>query len=157
VCHLSFKDIAIDSRDNPRLLQVIIKQSKTDPFRKGVTIYLGTTDSIICPVRVMLSYLAMRGGQTGPLFISQNGHGITRRMFSSELDSLLTKLNLNRKQYNTHRFRIGAAASAVQAKIPESHIKMLGRWESNAYQRYIKTPPSELAKLSKKLATSLYF
>jgi len=102
--HLSFKDIAIDSGDNLHLLQAVIKQSKADPFRKGVTIYLGTTDNVICPVRAMLSYLAMRGGQTGPLFISQNSYGTTWQMFSSKLISLLTKLNLNRKQYNTHTF-----------------------------------------------------
>ena len=29
--HLSMKDIAVDNKDNPRLLQVTIKQSKTDP------------------------------------------------------------------------------------------------------------------------------
>jgi len=104
-CHLSFKDIAIDSRDNPQLLQVVIKQSKTVPFRKRVSIYLDTTDSVICPVRTMLSYLARRGGQTGPLFISQNGYGITWRMFSSELDSLLAKLKLDQKQYSA--FELG--------------------------------------------------
>ena len=31
-CHLSLKDVAIDNREDPRLLQVAIKQSKTDPF-----------------------------------------------------------------------------------------------------------------------------
>jgi len=37
---------------------------------------------------------------------------------------------------------------------PDNQIKMLGRWQSDAYQCYIKTPREELAKLSKKLATS---
>jgi len=47
----------------PNLLQVVIKQSKTDPFRRGVTIHLGATDTVICPVKVMVSYLALRDGQ----------------------------------------------------------------------------------------------
>ena len=38
--HLSLKDVSIDSRSNPRLIKVPIKQSKTDPFRQGVDIYL---------------------------------------------------------------------------------------------------------------------
>ena len=154
-CHLSFRDIAIDSRDNPRLMKIFIKQSKSDPFRRGVNIYLGATDSVICPVKAILPYLAMRGGQAGPLFMTQEGHGLTHQMFSSKLNSLLITLKLDQKHYNTHSFRIGAATSAVQAKISDSHIKMLGRWQSNAYQSYVKTPPSELAKLTKKLATSL--
>ena len=150
-CHLSMKDVSVDNRTNPRLLQVAIKQSKTDPFRRGVNIYLGATDSTICPVRAMLAYLALRGGQAGPLFITKEGRGLTRLAFSSALDSLLSKLKLDHKKYNTHSFRIGAATSATQAGIPDSQIKMLGRWQSDAYQRYIKTPPMELANLTKQL------
>jgi len=33
-CHLSLNDIAVDSRANPRLLQLLLKQSKTDPFKQ---------------------------------------------------------------------------------------------------------------------------
>ena len=154
-CHLSLQDIAVDIRDTPRLMQVDLKQSKTDPFRQGVTLYLGATDSTICPIKAVLSYLAIRGGHAGPLFLSQSGKGLTRHMFTTELDSLLAELNLNKHHYNSHSFRIGAATTAMQAKIPETHIQMLGRWRSDAYQRYIKTPPSELAKLSKMLATPI--
>ena len=148
------KDVAIDNREDPRLLQVAIKQSKTDPFRRGVDIYLGATDCTICPVKAMSAYLALRGGQAGPLFITQEGKGITRLAFNSALDSLLSKLQLNHKHYSTHSFRIGAATSATQAQIPDSQIKMLGRWRSDAYQRYVRTPPMELAKLSKQLVGS---
>jgi len=42
--HLSPSDISVDKRDNPHLLRVTIKQSKTDPFRQGVNVYLGATD-----------------------------------------------------------------------------------------------------------------
>jgi len=38
--HLSLKDISIDNRCNARLIKLCIKQSKTDPFRQGVDIYL---------------------------------------------------------------------------------------------------------------------
>ena len=96
-CHLSLQDIAIDSRDTPRLLQVVLKQSKMDPFRQGVTLYVGATDCTICPIKAVLSYLAIRGGHTGPLFITQSGKGLTRHMFTTELDSLLAKLNLNKQ------------------------------------------------------------
>ena len=151
--HLSLQDIRIDNRDSPRLLQVSIKQSKTDPFRRGIQLYLGATDSTVCPIKAMLSYLAARGSQAGPLFVTEQGRGITRQMFSSALNTLLTQLKLDCKSYNTHSFRIGAATSATQAMIPDSQIKMLGRWQSNAYQCYIRTPREELAKLTKKLAT----
>ena len=34
--HLCLNDVAIDSRESPSLVRITIKQSKTDPFRKGV-------------------------------------------------------------------------------------------------------------------------
>ena len=63
--HLSLQDVSIDSRENPSVLKVNIKQSKTDPFRRGIQIYLGATNSDICPIFGILSYLARRGSQPG--------------------------------------------------------------------------------------------
>jgi len=152
--HLSLQDISIDNRDNPRILKVNIKQSKTDPFRQGVQIYLGATDTPLCPILGILPYLARRGVRTGPLFPTEHGQGLTRQDFCTAINSILTELQLNCNQYNSHSFRIGAATTAAQANIPEAYIKMLGRWQSDAYQRYIKTPPHELAKFSSVLASA---
>ena len=41
--HLSLADVALDDSKHPSLLRVTIKQSKTDPFRKGVSIFVGRT------------------------------------------------------------------------------------------------------------------
>ena len=130
-----------------------MKQSKTDPFRRGVSIYLGKTENNLCLVKGILPYLAIRGSRTRPLFIHADGGGLTRPLFKAALDDLLTDLHLDKKQYNTHSFRIGAATSAKQANIPDTYIKMLGRWRSDSYQSYIKTPPLDLARLSKQLIT----
>ena len=79
---------------------------------------------------------------------------LIHQIFSTELDCILSKLKLDKgiATYNTHSFRSGAATSAIEAGIPETQIKMLGRWLSNAYQGYVKTPIEDLAKLSKLLA-----
>ena len=95
----------------------------------------------------------MRGSRAGPLYIYSDGRGLTRPLFKAALDDLLTDLHLDKKQYNTHSFRIGAATSAKQANIPDTYIKMLDRWRSDAYQCYIKTPPQDLARFSKQLIT----
>ena len=76
----------------------------------------------------------------------------TRAMFHAGLKSLIDNLNLDKHCYNTHSFRIGAAASASPAKIPESHIQILSRWGSNAFSRYIRPPPTEIANISKVIA-----
>ena len=65
-CHLSIGEICIDSRDNPQLLKVTLKQSKTDPFCVGVDLYLRATGGTICPVKALLPYLAVCGHYKGP-------------------------------------------------------------------------------------------
>ena len=41
--HLSVGDIAVDHPSRPLFVCVTIKQSKTDPFRKGVDLFIGRT------------------------------------------------------------------------------------------------------------------
>ncbi len=66
-CHLIVKDVAIDNPKLPTVVRVTIKQSKTDPFRRGVDLFLGKTDSDLCPVQAILSYLRLRGRAEGPI------------------------------------------------------------------------------------------
>ena len=141
-CHLSSADISIDNHNNPQILKVKIKQSKTDSFRRRVDIYLGTTGTTLCLIKAILPYLALRPNHhNGLLFIFEDGHSLTYQRFSSNLDNLLSRHGFDTTQYNTHSFRIGTATTAAQANIPHTSIQMLGRWKSNAYQTYIKTPP----------------
>ena len=77
--HLSYADIAVDNRSDPKVVSIRIKQSKTDPFRQGVTIFLGRTDGMVCPVAALMSYLAVRGPGGGPLFRYQDGSQFQNR------------------------------------------------------------------------------
>ena len=151
--HLTLSDITLDSRHSPQIIQVNIKQSKTDPFRQGITLSLGRTDHKICPVKAIVPFLAASGKGPGPLFQLQNQQMLTRGMFSATLDKILTQLHLDKDQFNTHSFRIGAATSAKRAGMADVDIKMLGRWRSEAYQRYVRMSPTDLARLSKKLVS----
>ena len=98
-----------------------------DPFRQGVTLSLGRTSNKICSVQAIAPFLAARGNTPGPLLILHNGKMLTREMFGSALDRILTQLHLDKEHFNTHSFRIGAATSARQAGMSDIHIKMLGR------------------------------
>ena len=131
--------MAADNKDSAvtnQLLRIIIKQSKTDPFQQGVSLFLEETDTSLCPVEAILSYLVIRGNSPGPLYIMQDSRRLTRQLFSDSLNDILKELHLDIGSYNTHSFRIGAATSAKEAGISDSHIMMLGRWRTSAYHSY---------------------
>lgn len=48
--HMAAQDVAIDRYENPSLLSIRIKQSKTDQARAGITLYMGRTGGEICPI-----------------------------------------------------------------------------------------------------------
>ena len=51
--HLSLSDLATDSHSRPSVFRIRIKQSKTDPLRKGADVYLGAKGTAICPVQAI--------------------------------------------------------------------------------------------------------
>jgi len=69
-CHLSLADLTLDNRYSPTVVELRIKQSKTDPYRQGASIFLSKTNKSICPI---VKYLLVRGKQNGPLFLWPNG------------------------------------------------------------------------------------
>ena len=148
---LTSSDIAVDRHQSPTLVRVRLKQSKTDPFRHGVDVYLRRTDADLCPVAALLAYMAVRPHLTGPLFIFKDGSFLTRDRLVAAVREALQEAGIDSAQYTGHSFRIGAATTAAQAG---SVVKMLGRWESTAYQRYIQTPRQTLAALSSRLVTT---
>ena len=142
--HLSYKDIAIDDPRRPSFIRVTIKQSKTDPFRKGVDLYVGRTNSDLCPVAALLSYLQCRGAVPGPLFLFTSGRSLTRKRFVELVREALARTDVDQRKYCGHSFRIGAATTAAARGIEDSVIKTLGRWESAAYLQYVRLPREQL-------------
>lgn len=149
--HLCYSDVKVDNLASPSFLQVRIKASKTDPFRQGVSIYIGATGGKLCPVTAMLAYMVQRGNQPGPLFIWEDKRFLTREGFVTGVRGALTAAGLVATDYAGHSFRIGAATTAARQGLQDSLIKTLGRWESAAYTCYIRTAPESLCQVARDL------
>ena len=145
--HLSNKDVSVNGWHNPQLIYIQITQFKTDPFRKGMNLMLNKTDEPVCLITALLPYL---GQSMAPsLFLMANSntlhlHSLVHHYFTYVLQSI----GISTQDYNTHSFWFRVATSAKATEISDLHTKMLGRWQSDAYQSYIKTPPGDLAKFS---------
>ncbi|CAH3143348.1 unnamed protein product, partial [Porites evermanni] len=79
----------------------------------------------------------------GPLFTFSDGRPLTRKQLSSTVQSILHSAGYT-GSYSGHSFCIGAATTAAARGVPDHLIKTLGRWSSDAYQIYIRTPVSSI-------------
>ena len=156
-CHLTLSDLVFMPKSSPIYMLVRLKVSKTDPFRKGQTVVIGRANSKLCPISAMLAYVESRtpSPNSGPLFTFQSGSFLTRGKFTSETRDLLSKGGLDSSEFAGHSFRIGAATTAASANLPPWLIKVLGRWSSDCFERYIKTLPSVLAQVPQTLIDHL--
>ena len=127
-----------------------IKASKTDPFRQGCFIYLGRGRTSICPIASVMAYLHRRGPAPGPLFLHENGQPLSRTQLSNFLQFTLSAVGIT-GTYSGHSFRIGAATTAAQQGLPDHLIKTMGRWSSNAYLLYVRTPVQSILNVSGQL------
>ena len=148
---LTFRDVTVDLIEDPRMLKVRLKASKTDPFRAGIDVFIGRTDEEVCPVTAVLAYMARRGPGAGPFFKFQDGRPLTRARLVTEVKRALTAAGVDCRGYSGHSFRSGAATTAAQQGIGDATIKMMGRWKSSAYQLHIKTPRNQLAAMSRRM------
>ena len=144
-------DLRWDSCSNPSFISVHLRHSKTDTFGHGVLLYLGRTNTPLCPVAALSSYMALRGQSVGPLFLFQDGSTLSRQRLVLEVRKALSCTTLDTSRFNGHSFRIGAATTASENGFEDSLIQTLGRWRSSAFTTYINTPTSTLLSISSRL------
>ena len=122
--HLDVQDIAMDSLSAPSCTRLQIKDSKTDPFRKGAFIHIGLGWPPLCAVHFVLTYLAGKGDVPGPLFLFQNWQPLLRTLLTDWLWQILVTANIL-GNFSSHCFRIGASTVAASNGFPD-HNKGLG-------------------------------
>ena len=103
---------------------VHLRQSKTDPFHKGVSIYmyLGITHGHLCPVTAILAYVAVRPSVSGPLFLFKDGSHLTREQFVQHLRQALKAAGMGTL------VTVSAAARLLQLPSGVSKIQSLKCW-----------------------------
>ena len=148
--HLCVQDIAVDSAIDPSCLRINIKASKTDTFRKDCFIHIRKGRFPLCALQAVLQYLSLRGSSGGPFFLLQDGRPLSRALLTSWIRQIMVAAGIP-GNFSSHSFRIGASTIAARNGFPDHLIQLLGRWTSNAFQLYIRTPSEALAGLSSRL------
>ena len=151
--HLCVADVVLDNKRNPSMVRVTVKQSKTDPFRKGVELFIGRTGTNLFPVAALLDYLSVRVSGPGRLFVFTDGWTLSRQRFVDRVRDGLVKAGVDQTKFCGHSFRIGTVTTAAAKGVEDCIIKALGWWESLAYLRHVKLPREQLSGYSSLLAS----
>ena len=137
--HLSRSDVSFHEKtnDHEAFLNLRIKASKTDPFRSSTTI---TIDSTSVPVRALKTYTFHEHPRT-----------MQDHCFATQTVLLYLVVNLLRNYMHSWH-KVHVLTSQIASKgLPHWLIQTLGRWSSDCYLRYIRTPAYVLADVSKRL------
>ena len=146
--------IQVESHDLPSYLRIVLRQSKTDLFRAGVSLFVGAKGDTLYPVTAVLSYLSVRPNRPDPLFMYQDGRPLSWVDLVAAVHQALAADGLDVSRFNGHSFWIGAATTAAQVGIPDSVIQSLGCWKSSAFMIYVRTSPQQLTAISHCLVSS---
>ncbi len=126
--HLTPEDITVDNIQQP--------------------MYVGRTYNSLCPVITMLRYLEVRGIDDDPLLRKSDVTPLYRNMLVLQVKLALQQAGLDSSHCAGHSFWIGGATTAAVRGLSNSTIRMLGRWKSESFLRYIRTSRQDLAALS---------
>jgi len=135
-------------------ISILLKQSKTDPFRHGHPITLQETCTSTCLVRAMKQFAAQLTQRNGPVFCGGCFNPLTREQLTVQLRTLLQGSGFDQQLYASPSFRISAATTAAAAGLPAWLIKAMGRWSSEAYQTYIHCTTPMLQSIPKASCTN---
>ena len=120
-----------------------VPASKTDLFQRDATITIGASGGLCCPVTNLSQYLdaTRRRLVNTPFFASSSGLPLTRPIFTQQIQRALLEAGVpDSRHYMSQSFRIGATRAAAEAGIHAWLTKTMGRWSSEAYLVYIRTP-----------------
>lgn len=126
-------------------VSVLVKTSKTDKRNSGFHVTVGCSNHRICcfcAMKAFRDWKVEQKCQLGPNepFFAMYGAMLTKDVFQKETRLKIALIGMNPKDYSGHSFRSGSATTAAMAGLTDWEIKLLGRWTSDAYQRYIRAP-----------------
>ena len=136
----------------PQHIVVTLKSSKTDFSHRGQSVVIAKAPGTVCAVSAMQQFFLTTRPSRGPLFSFRSGRLLTHSAVICLLEYAARCTGLPYHSLKGHSFRIGAASTAAAAGLPDWLIKVLGRWSSDCYQLYIRTPQQVLLSTASRMA-----
>ena len=136
---------------------ILLASSKTDPLHQGCPIIIGCTGTPVCSAceawHLLQQHQQTQTSPEAPFFQIDN-RALDSVTLVKHINDVATLLGLDLSRYSGHSLRIGEATSAAQAGLSQWQIKLMGCWNSQAYQVYIRQNPLAGADLAARMAAN---
>jgi hypothetical protein len=147
---------------------ILLRMSKTDQDRKGAEVVIANPIPVdamkmllelhpklsgLAPSRVAPSFSSVLSSlpasvASAPLFLFGDNTILSRPIMIEMTRIVIASLGLDASRYHGHSFRRGGATSLSERGVDHDMIKAMGRWKSDAYQRYIVTSREKIIENS---------
>ena len=141
---VKFNNVRINK--NPTLSATIYLVSFKHSKKPKELVLYPSPDQPVCPIATLQEYLNVRVHGSDTLFNDIAGNTATRQFIADKLKHLVARAGLDPTRYNTHSIRIGRTTDMAKAGVPEAIIRETGRWDSEAFKKYIRFPAFELPR-----------
>ena len=135
-------------------MRVWLPKCKIDPKGGGTPVLISRNpEAEFCPVAWLLKHIRTIQADTDPVWVwPLSGQLITRDAFIRKLRYHLERVGEDPSEFAGHSMRRGAAFSARRAGLPDSMIKILGRWNSDCFRQYLTWLPHDIRDLNRRLS-----
>jgi integrase len=123
---------------HPNAVTLRLQSSKTSHSTQPEQLVTIHQQLLACPIAAISQYLSVRGDGYY-LFVHPTGDPITYDQFAAVFATACFNTGLPFRKLTTHSFRIGGATFYSNAGYTEAQVKLLGRWSSDSYKRYIRS------------------
>jgi hypothetical protein len=146
----------------PNGYRITLPFSKTDQYGHQSTVLIGDTNTIKCidtyinnnnKINNNNNNSNSRNNRSNDVFFTyMNGTALTRSSLINTVNKLLKDIHV--PPHRGVSFRAGGATSLAANGVDTSVIKKLGRWRSNAVERYLRTNEDQLLLQSSRVSSS---
>lgn len=134
-------------------MEFSLPRSKADKDKQGVTILVVPHNDGACAVSHMTKLIQhIPRAKDGPLFSLKNGPFTKNRVLNA-LNARLAHLGIPPGTYTGHSFRRGAAQHAHEMGVPIGEVQFMGRWASDAVERYYRRSRPHQIRLQRRFQT----
>jgi hypothetical protein len=136
-----------------------LSHSKTDLLSQGVDVPLVANGSATCPLKAIEEMKEQSPHPPpfpdSPLFCMEDGSPLSAKIFRKRLKTLTTARLNDGEKYTGHSCRRGGAQALFDAGVPATQIKIIGRWKSDSFLRYIGVTLNHMLRTSALMARAV--